>query len=85
MTILQKLHKIEEQKSIYDIHYCRAGIGIIFYEPPEGYDINQKFNDSRNKDYWRKYLTVNRYYPTFEEMIKAEYKRLSQPSKGKGE
>lgn len=76
MTILQKLHKIEESKVIYDIHYCKAGVGIIFYEPPEGYDNRVRFNDSVKKDFWRKYLNANRYYPTFEEMVKAEFKRL---------
>jgi hypothetical protein len=76
MTVLEKLHKIEEAKCIYDIHYCKAGVGILFYEPPEGYDINVKFNDSRKKDFWRKYLNVDKYYPTFEEMIEAEYARI---------
>lgn len=79
MTIMQKLHKIEEVKTIYNIHYCNAGVGISFFDPPEGYKM-PKYNDSINKDYWRKYLTVDKYYSTFEECIKAEFKRLIDPS-----
>mgnify|MGYP001576195892 CR=1 FL=1 len=65
MTILQKLHKIEEEKNIYDIHYCKAGVGIIFYYP-------EKIKTGN----WKDGLSVERYYPTFEECIKAEYKKL---------
>ena len=72
MSILQKLHKIEEKKFIYDIHYCRAGIGILFYEPPKGFEIKPKDGDK-----WREYIKVSTYYPTFEKMIEEEYKRLT--------
>ncbi len=67
---LEKLHKIEEAKNIYDIHYCRAGIGFLFYEPPKGFETNLQHDD------WKKYLTVDRYYDTFEKAVNAEYEKL---------
>lgn len=72
MTTLQMLHKIEEAKVIYDIHYCRAGVGFIFYNPPEGYD-QDKDTDIRG---WKRHLTVEKYHPTFEAAVRAEFKRL---------
>jgi hypothetical protein len=63
--IISKLHEIEQQKTIYNIHNCNAGWGIIFYEP------------SLDKGNFRDALTVDRYYATFEEAIDAEYKRLT--------
>lgn len=70
METLEKLHKIEKEKSIYDIHYCKAGVGFLFYEPPKDFKIE------RPSDEWRKYLTVSRYHLTFEEAVGAEFKNL---------
>lgn len=76
MTIIDKLHTIEEHKNIYDIHYCRAGVGFIFFAPPAGY---------RQKPYpdqtWKKHLTVEKYYPTFEDAVEAEYRKLTDRKK----
>lgn len=69
MTVLEKLHKIEDAKCIYDIHYCRAGVGFIFYYPNE-----DKIN-------WRDNLSVKTYYPTFEEAVEAEYNGLEEGMK----
>lgn len=33
MTTIDKLHAIEAVATIYNIHYCNAGIGMNFYEP----------------------------------------------------
>ncbi len=73
MKILDKLHFIEEHKIIYDIHYCRAGVGFIFYceekiknpIPGDGYPEN-----------WRKGLVVEKYYPTFEKAVEVEYQKI---------
>lgn len=72
MTILDMLHEIEKKKCIYNIHYCRAGVGFQFFEPPDGVDV------SPLNDKWKKYLTTNKYYPTFEAAVKAEFKRLKK-------
>lgn len=71
MNILNKLHEIEKKKCIYNIHYCKAGIGMIFFDPPDDFKEIDPL-----KDIWKKYLTVEKYYPTFEEMIEAEFKKL---------
>lgn len=63
---MDKLHAIENAKCIYDIHYCKAGIGIIFYDA------------KKDTGEWRNALTVERYYPTFEECIEAEFASLNQ-------
>jgi len=57
LTILDKLHWIENVKTIYNIHYCRAGVGFIFHYPEKGG------------------LSVDGYYPTFEEAVDAEYQK----------
>lgn len=71
MKTLEKLHAIEDKKIIYDIHYCKAGVGFIFYSPPEGYDITILDGDS-----WKKFLTNDKYYDTFEKAVAGEYLRL---------
>jgi hypothetical protein len=76
MNTLKKLHEIEKKKCIYHIHYCRAGVGIIFYEPP--------VEDKEDKpNFWKKYLIVDKYYPTFEAMIDAEYEKIISPKSNK--
>jgi trehalose-6-phosphate synthase len=70
MTIMKKLHAIEDKKCIYDIHYCRAGVGFLFYEPPQEGEVDM------TKSEWKKYLKVDKYYPSFKEAVGAEYKRL---------
>ncbi len=69
---LFKLHKIEDATTIYNIHYCRAGVGFCFYEPPDDFEIEFSYDSCE----WRKYLNVHAYYPTFEEAVDAEYRRL---------
>ncbi len=75
MTILEKLHWIENNSCIYNIHYCKAGVGFMFYEgdlPVLSYD-----------DTWRQHLYVHRYYDTFVNAVRAEYKRLKLERMGK--
>jgi len=74
-SILEKLHAIEEDKTIYNIHYCNDGIGFCFYEPPDGFEMDCKANE------WKKYLNTHHYYPTFEEAVEAEYKLLTPTKK----
>ena len=69
MDILAKLHVIEEKKVIYDIHYCAAGVGFLFYE--SGKDPGG-FPDS-----FKQALVVVKYYPTFEEAVEGEFARLT--------
>jgi hypothetical protein len=63
MTILEKLHKIQEEKCIYNIHYCNAGVGFVFYYPEKG----SSYKDG---------LSVEDYHPTFEKAVEIEYERL---------
>lgn len=69
---LTKLHEIEDATTIYNIHYCRAGVGFSFYEPPDDFEIKFPYKSEE----WRQYLHVYAYYPTFEEAVEGEYKRL---------
>lgn len=66
MTILEMLHEIDEKKCIYNIHYCKAGVGFSFYDPEL---------DHGN---WRDALVVHGYAPTFEEAVQMEYARLGK-------
>ena len=67
MNILEKLHEIEKRKCIYNIHYCYAGVGIIFYDA----------NKCEEALDYKKGLTIDQYYKTFEECIEAEYDNLN--------
>lgn len=68
MNIIDKLHVIEEVKCIYNIHYCRAGVGFIFYYSDK--------DTADGKDSWKEALSVDGYYETFEEAVNAEYKKI---------
>ncbi|MBA7517299.1 hypothetical protein ES705_09352 [subsurface metagenome] len=77
MTILDKLHFIEKHKTIYNIHYCRAGVGFIFFYPdPYKNDSCKTYNFPED---WTKQLRVEKYYPTFEKAVEAEYQRIKEP------
>ncbi len=65
MNALEKLHAIEAAKCIYNIHYCKTGVGIIFYYPEKDVGDNYKLA-----------LTCEQYYPTFEDCIDAEYENI---------
>ena len=75
MTTLEMLHEIERRAASYDIHYCRAGVGFIFYEGPAEHGPG---------DDWKQHLIVRDYYPTFEEAVEAEYQRLVAGTGEKG-
>lgn len=68
LDTMDKLHYIEDSNvifnPIYNIHYCNAGVGIIFYDPTK---------DTGN---FRDALTVHKYYENFEDCVDAEYQRL---------
>lgn len=78
LTVLEKLHEIEKEKVIYDIHYCRAGVGFVFYYPEKdpGGVVGHTGFELRD-DSWREALSVDGYYPTIEEAIKVEYEKLA--------
>ena len=64
--LLSKLRELDEKKVIYNIHRCKAGWGIIFYYP------------EKDDGDWKLALSVDKYYPTFEEMVEAEYRKLKK-------
>lgn len=66
MTTLEKLHAIESVKTIYAVHWCRAGVGFQFYEGP-----------AELHGAWRNDLRLEAYYGTFEEAVDAEYERIA--------
>ncbi len=87
MTILEKLHAIDEAKCIYNIHYCNTGVGFIFFYPekvPEPEKTKKiilpapvsKEIDTGKPIRWREGLSVEKYYPTFEDAVDAEYARI---------
>lgn len=82
MTILEKLHEIEKEKIIYNIHYCLAGVGFIFYYPekdPRKFKMKKLGHMEFKEDVgWREALSVEKYYPTFEEAVEGEYKKLKE-------
>ncbi len=75
MTILDRLHYIEKHKIIYNIHYCRAGVGFIFY--CEG-KIKNPILGGGYPENWKEGLVVEKYYQTFEEAVEAEYQIIKK-------
>lgn len=69
-TVLEKLKLIEDNKCIYNIHYCKAGVGISFYYPEKDTTGN-----------WRDALSTKGYHKGFEECIEVEYRILVQDIK----
>ena len=63
MKTLDMLHELEKHKCVYNIHYCRAGIGFCFWMESE-------------TENWRDGLYTDKYYPTFEEAVQAEYDKM---------
>ena len=55
--------------AIYDIHFCDAGIGIIYYDYDNGGEPNEN-------EGWKEHLFVENYYPTLREALIEEVKRL---------
>ncbi len=76
-TLLEKLQAIEKAKCIYNIHYCNAGVGFIFYDETKVEKKKAELNRELTERSWRDGLTVDRYYPSFPEAVEAEYVRLS--------
>ena len=78
---LEKLKTIERAKCIYNIHYCNAGVGFCFYDSEKDpQELRDRFIGDMNipeNISWRKALTMDKYYPTFEEAVDAEYKRIT--------
>ncbi len=71
MTILEKFHKIETAKQIYNIHYCNAGVGFQFYDPDK--------DDGIGRQSWKSGLTIDKYYPSFVQAVEGEFARLPEP------
>jgi hypothetical protein len=76
MTVLDKLKRIEKAKTIYNIHYCNAGVGFQFYECPDSDNLPYPVSGD-----WKQYLKTYRYYTTFEKAVSAEYRRLKAGGK----
>lgn len=62
---------------LYDIAFRKAGVGLIFFEPPDDGTIGwRELAEDADEFYrraWKQYLRVDRYYPTFVEAVEAEW------------
>lgn len=77
MTTLEKLEALHnlETCTLYDIMFRNAGVGMMFYYPEKV--PNNILPEGRTPPKnWEQGLSVQRYYPTFEECVDAEYARL---------
>lgn len=73
MDTIEKLHAIQAAKIIYNILYRAAGVGFLFYTPLPPEAGTPGYMPPEN---WQQGLSVDHYYPTFEEAVDAEYARL---------
>lgn len=80
LSIEEKIERLQE-KGLYNIAFRNAGVGLMFFEPPDdgtiGWEELVGEDDPNYRDMWRQYLAVERYYPTLDEAVNAEFlKRL---------
>lgn len=83
--LMEKLEVIQECKLLYNICFRKAGVGLQFVNLKKPkvrpfYDLEKvNANDNRVEkvlpDNWKDFLEVDKYYPTLEEAIDAEYER----------
>jgi hypothetical protein len=81
MKEFEKLKLLHEEAhkhkySIYNIHFCNAGVGIQFYD----WNKHDKLRISSEDDgHWKEEcLFTNKYYSTAKEAIVEETKRLQE-------
>ena len=80
MNIVDMVEALSKD-GLHDICFRNAGVGLLFYDPPEGFEITQPTlkeamkTGYRTDNSWRQYLSVQKYYPTFTEAVKGEYDR----------
>lgn len=69
MVTIEKLEKLANAHgaTVYDIHHRKAGWGITWYD--EALD---------GATYTKEGLRLYRYYPSFQEMLNAEYARIRE-------
>lgn len=69
MVTIDKLEKLANGHgaTVYDIHHRKAGWGITWYD--------EKLDEAA---YSKDGLRLYRYYPSFQEMLDAEYARLKK-------
>lgn len=68
MNTIDKLRAISELKCIYAILFRTAGVGFQFYTGTEEQCVHDRD--------WQRYLKVEKYYPTFEDAVEAEFDQL---------
>jgi hypothetical protein len=68
MNLELMLDEIRNKQTIYNIHFCKAGVGIQFFDPPD--------NDPEHSVHWEQHVKTFHYYPTFRECIETEWARL---------
>ncbi len=83
-SIEEKIERLQE-KGLYDILFRNAGVGLMFFNPPEGVTIEtfrmvgRDIGDGRMVEVpvadnsWKKYLVVDTYYPSLDEAVSSEY------------
>lgn len=69
-TTIEMLRFIELNTVIYNVHYCKAGVGFQFYEEKQGVE------PCWEADAWRQNLVTHQYYKTFSLAVKGEYERI---------
>jgi hypothetical protein len=88
LTTLEMLHALQTRKDgkvLYDIHFRNAGVGFTFWKPPSikaGCELLGsaccQLSTKEQTDKWRQYLIIERYYTSFEQVVKEEYKRMTR-------
>lgn len=80
LSIEDKVEQLRE-KGLYDIAFRNTGVGLMFFEPPADFiypEWTPGMSESELKERdrsWRKYLTVETYYNSFDEAVSAEFEK----------
>lgn len=85
LSLEEKIDRLRE-KGLYEIVFRNAGVGLMFFNPPEGVDTEpftmvewtihgETMQVPVSNDEWKKYLSVERYYSTFDEAVESEWNK----------
>lgn len=90
-AVLEELNQLagEQGAVIYDIHFCRAGWGIVWFDETRASDEKTTVYISGTARYERRSdsslksgMVVHRYYDKFSEMLAGERERLLEKVAG---
>jgi len=68
------IDEINKRGVLFNIHFCKAGVGFVMYDD----DYTHIYDKNGNVKNWRQGLHVDKYYPTIRAAAEATLTRLKE-------